>query len=62
VANLEKEADQQAYGLDSMLLREAVRAQAKGVEQVVRTPQGFIDDLTDTIDALNEELNGSGEN
>lgn len=56
-----KEAAALPYGLDAMLRREAIKAQADGVEQVIRTPYGFIEDLTDTIDALNEQLNGPQE-
>lgn len=62
IRNLQKEADGMPFGLDSMLQRESVRARALGVEQILNTPEGFINDLTDTIDALNEEINGPQEN
>jgi hypothetical protein len=55
------EAEGMPFGLDSMLQREAVRARALGIEQILKTPASFIADLTDTIDALNEEINGSQE-
>jgi hypothetical protein len=52
-----QEAENLPMGLDSMIQREMIRERSRGVEQLIRTPDSFIQDLTDTIDALSEEIN-----
>lgn len=61
IRNLMQEAEQLPLGLDSMIQREMIRSKGQGVEQLIQTPYSFIEDLTETIDALSEELNGSQE-
>lgn len=61
IKNLMQEAEALPFGLDSMLQRECIRARAQGVEQLIKTPESFIEDLTDTIDALDREVNGAQE-
>lgn len=56
ISNLMKEAEALPYGLDAMLCREAIRARADGVRQILETPQAFIEDLTNTIETLNAEI------
>jgi len=53
--NLRKEARSLPPTLDNMIYKETIEAQARGVEQILRTPEAFIKDLTNTIDTLTEE-------
>lgn len=62
IENLRKEARALPTSLDNMLLRETIEAQAKGVEQILKTPEAFIADLTETIDALAEQGPEEGSN
>lgn len=52
------QADELPYGLDSMMLREMLRAEARGIEFFVRVPLAAIEDLTDSINKLTAIIEG----
>lgn len=52
--NLDKEADSLPIGLDNLILKESLRARRKGIEDFILVPHVIIEDLTTSIDALQQ--------
>jgi len=54
IANLRKEAQNMPISLDALIVKESIEAQARGVEQILNTPEAFIKDLTYTIEKITD--------